>query len=353
MTGDIGVAINNDASVTDQITVTLMVKAPPGTQSMQISNSSRFVGAAWEPYQTSQTWTLAYHPDAAIYQVYVKFRHVDGTISERYDDLITLHLNTPPPPIDSTPPSGSMVINAGAEESVTPLVTLDMLASDNPGGLGVQWMYFREWKYDPLTVQWITVQSSGWMPYAESTTWELSPGSGVKYIGAWFADGANNVSNPVVIDSINLLPNDDDIGASEITQYRQSFEPGETVTITLSLDAGDADLYIWLPDSVAVPDYWSNQGGTATEQIVFTAVGGEYLIEVHGYTSAGYTLDITRSNSAPVQQSKDNITSSSFALAITSKSLPAKPLMVTRPGTAQQPEGEPQFQLFLHFVINR
>lgn len=352
MTGDTGVSINNDASVTDQITVTLSVKAPPGTQSMQISNSSRFVGADWEPYQTSQTWTLAYHPDAAIYQVYVKFRHVDGTISERYDDLITLHLNTPPPPIDSTPPSGSMVINAGTEESTTPLVTLDMLASDNAGGVGVQWMYFREWKYDPLTVQWITVQSSGWMPYAESTTWELSSGSGVKYIGAWFADGANNVSNPVIIDNINLLPNNDDIGASEVTQYRQSFEPGETVTITLSMSAGDADLYIWSPNSEAVPDYWSNQGGMATEQIVFTAVDGEYLIEVHGYTNAAYTLDITGSNSAPAQQSRFDFTMSNFALAVTGKSLPAKPLMVTQPGTAQQPEGEPQFQLFLPFVIN-
>ena len=339
--GDMGVSINEDAPLTDRVTVTLTIKAPGGTQDMMISNSSRFVAAQWEPYAASRSWVLAYYPGVTVYQVYVKFRSVDGVVSERYDDIITLDLLDPPPPVDSTPPSGDVVINAGADETDNITVTLDVLAADNPGGVGVQWMYFREWKYDPVAVQWVTVQSSDWMPYSDTTTWTMSDGTGVKYIGAWFADAANNVSTPVVLDSINLVLPGDTLGEGQVTQYRQTFTPGQTVTITLNVAGGDADLYVWRPGGSGAPDYWSNLPGTATEQLVFTAVEGEYLIEVHGYASASFTLDIAVSSGGGGQQAKSKaqlpIANLPAIITAINKPLPSQPLMTSHPGGTQMP----------------
>ena len=351
--GGEGLSINDDATTTDQVTVTLTLKALPGTRQVMVSNSSRFVAAEWEPYATTRTWVLAYHPDASVYQVYAQFRHADGTVSERYDDVITLHLAEPPPPVDSAPPSGSMVINGGTDTTSVPDVTLDVLAADNPGGTGVQWMYFREWKYDPEVVQWVIVRSSGWLPYAESTIWSLAPGTGVKYVGAWFADGANNVSNPVVLDDINLIVPGDTIGEAEVTQYRRTFEPSQQVTVTLNVASGDADLYIWRHGSTGTPDYWSNLAGTATEQVVFTAVEGEYTIEVHGYASSEYTLDIATSGDGggggaqgmTVTQTVGELTSAA------SKPLPSQPLVATKPGGAETPGEEPNQRIYLPLVV--
>jgi len=354
--GDVGMSINNDDLVTDQITVTLTLKAPPGTRQMMVSNSNRFVGADWEPYSITRTWLLAYNPYVSVYQVYARFRNVDGTISPNYNALITLHLDQPPPPIDTTPPNGSVVINVGADSTSVPTVTLDVLAADNPGGVGVKWMYFREWKYDPTVVQWAIVRSSGWISYTEnSTAWTLASGSGVKYIGAWFADAANNVSNPVAIDDINLINPSDTITSTQVTQYREAFEPGAQVTVTLAVTSGDADLYIWRSDSTGAPDYWSNQAGTATEQLVFTAVEGEYLIEVHGYgDSSQYTLNINTGGSGSVASAPRDIESGRTMykpLVVSSKPLPSHPLITTKPGAIETPNGNPKRYIYLPLVM--
>ena len=155
-------------------------------------------------------------------------------------------------------------------------------------------MYFREWKCDPLVVQRVIVHSSGWLACAGNTAWTLAPGTGVKYFGARFADGANNVSSPVALGSINLIVPGDIIGETEVTQYRQSFETSQQVTVTLVVSGGDTDLYIWHPGSVATPCR-SNLSGATAERVVFTAVEGEYLIEVHGYTGSEYSLEICTS----------------------------------------------------------
>jgi len=354
LTGDDGVSINDDVPLTEQVTVTLTLKAPPGVQDMLISNSSRFIAAQWEPYSATRSWVLAYYPGVSVYQVYVKFRSLDGTVSERYDDIITLDLVDPPPPIDSLPPSGSLVINAGAASTGALNVSLDMLAADGPGGVGVRWMYFREWKYDPVAVQWVTVRSSGWLPYADTAAWTLSDGTGMKYVGAWFADAANNVSNPVVVDSINLVLPGDTLGEQEITQYRQTFTPGETVTVTLSVTNGDADLYIWRPGGTGAPAYWSNQPGTADEQLVFTALEGEYLIEVHGYASATFTLDVVPSGSGGGLQASAGdrplvVDLLAYSMA-SNKPLPPRPLVTTYPGEAQPPSEQPDTRIFLPIV---
>ncbi len=350
MPGETGVSINYDAAVTNQPTVTLTLKAPPGIRQMMLSNSSRFVSAEWEPYLSTRSWLLDYNPDVNIYPVYVLFQHTDGTISARYDDLITLKLLTPPPSVDNTAPSGSMVINAGADATTSPVVNLDVLAMDNSGGVGVQWMYFREWEYDPVVMQWLIVNNSGWLPYADSTTWELAHGTGVKYVGAWFADAANNVSNPVILDSINLTAPDGALGETEITQYRQIFDPGHIVTVTLQVTEGDADLYIWRPGSSAIPDYWSNSASTTTEQLIFTAVEGEYLIEVHGYTDSRYTLDISTDEGDLMDEAQTVKGSSKSTNQVLSKPLPAQPLVTTKPNNMLNEE--PKIKIYLPIVLN-
>ena len=86
---------------------------------------------------------------------------------------------------------------------------------------------------------------------------------------------------------------------------------------------------------------------------MFTAVEGEYTIEVHGYASSEYTLDITTSGDGggggaqgmAVTQTVGELTSAA------SKPLPSQPLVTTKPGGAETPGEEPKQRIYLPLVV--
>ena len=89
---------------------------------------------------------------------------------------------------DVTAPHGQLTIrdSSGAAQARVHLA----LQAD----ADAQRLYLREWTLDPVSGAWTVAANSGWMPYAPSLTWKLSGGGGVKYLGAWVADAAGNVS---------------------------------------------------------------------------------------------------------------------------------------------------------------
>jgi subtilisin family serine protease len=81
------VLINDGAEKTDSVNVNLTLQAT-GASWMMISNNPDFIGAIWETYTTSKSWTLT--SGEGTKRVYVKFKDSAGNISEKVFDEIQL-----------------------------------------------------------------------------------------------------------------------------------------------------------------------------------------------------------------------------------------------------------------------
>ena len=86
---------------------------------------------------------------------------------------------------------------------------------------------------------------------------------------------------------------------------------------------------------------------------MFTAVEGEYLIEVHGYASSEYTLDIATSGDGGGSggQAMTAARTVGGLASVASKLLPAHPLVATTPGQAETPDAGPQQHVYLPLVL--
>jgi len=151
---------------------------------------------------------------------------------------------------DITPPTGTVLINMGAETTTNTLVDLTLSATDNSGV--VTGMRFSN---DGAT--WST-----WQAYATQATWTLDPPDGNKTVHAQFRDGTGNTSAPAS-DGIKLdttpVPN-------------VSFELG---TYTVGESAGSLSVKIRL----------SNAFGSDVSIDYATADGSAVAGEDYGHTA--------------------------------------------------------------------
>ncbi len=128
----------------------------------------------WVPFATSKPWTLS--SGDGVKTVYAQFRDAAQNVSAPVFDTIVL---------DTTPPSGSVVIDNNATYAVSPNVMLAISASDAASG-GIQMRF-----HDDST-DW-----TDWEPLATDKTWTLSNGDGTKIVYAQFKDALGNTSDPV------------------------------------------------------------------------------------------------------------------------------------------------------------
>ena len=89
-----------------------------------------------------------------------------------------------PVPHDHTPPTGTIVINAGATWTSTSSVTLSLSATDNSGTVA-------NMRFSNDGVTYSTPE-----PYATTKSWSLASGDGSKTVSVQFADAAGNWSQP-------------------------------------------------------------------------------------------------------------------------------------------------------------
>ena len=183
------ILINNGAaSTTSSTPVTLNLSATDysgtGIASMHFRNATTDPYSDWEPYQTTRSWVLTGDPGTK--KVYVQFMDGAGNVSDAnpasagaqgYSDAIEL--------ADTTPPTGSILINNGAASTASSTVTLNLTAADG-GGSGVASMHFRNTTTDPY---------SSWEPYQTTRTWELTGDPGTKKVYVQFMDVAGNLSD--------------------------------------------------------------------------------------------------------------------------------------------------------------
>ncbi|MFN8463996.1 MAG: CARDB domain-containing protein [Caldilineaceae bacterium] len=250
-----------------------------------------------------------------------------GTVSEatRRNNSLTRTMLVLPPSADTFAPTvDSLLVNNGATETSSPVVTATIQASDT-GGSGVAAMYLIEREFNSAARQWVAVQQTGWIPFQNSHPLTLTSRGGTRYIQAWVSDGAGNVSIAVIKTRINFVPPSDSLQAGQVRIYRRTLGLGEHLGVTLETLSGDADLYIWRPDGNQ--SWVRNLGGTATDAVGFDApVAGEYQVEVYGYTASTYHLAINAGAAAAAESESQAIT--------TAKPLRTQPIV---PPTSEPP----------------
>ena len=247
----------------------------------------------------------------------------------------------------------SFAINDGASLATSPAVTLDTTASDNPGGSGVASLLYLEYEYSQAANQWYPVQNSGWVTYATAQNnypWELLPGAGMKYMQAWAADKAGNISLYPYRAYIDYVPATDHVEQGQVRVYRYTLAAGQVFAATLTPTTGDPDLYVWSPDFPTRPPWVSNQA-SGTDQVTFSApVAGVYQIEVYGFTAADYALTFAAEAAGA---HVDNLRSSASA-SKPERTTPALPPN-SEPGMqiALPPPPVPVSKLYLPVVLRR
>lgn len=202
----------------------------------------------------------------------------------------TLTVLPPAQASDTTPPTvDRLTIEGGAQWTDIPTATLTIDASDNTGVTSV---YLVERIYNNAARQWTAIQQSGWIPFSSPYPLALSPVGGARYIQAWVADAAGNVSTHSQRGLINFLLDGDTLWQGQVRVYRVYLRSGATLVATVTPAEGDADLYVW-NEAGALVGYSDNPDLTPDTVTVVAESDGYYQIEVHGYRDSVYTLALT------------------------------------------------------------
>ncbi len=223
------VSINDGTEFCNTMGVTLVLKPDDGQGSgvteMQFSDDGS-TWSGWEPAAGTKVWILP--GGDGVKTVHVQFRDAAEYVSSAdITDDITL---------DTAPPTGTVVIDGGAQFCNSTSVTLAPAPEDGLGS-GVTQMQFSNdgsiW--------------SDWEAAAEAKAWTLEPGNGLKTAYVQFKDAAGNVSVETISSTITLDPN-------ALTAQMLLTSPVETcadrVVFSVTFNSQVAPTFI--PDAVSV-----------------------------------------------------------------------------------------------------
>jgi YD repeat-containing protein len=171
------ITINGGAASTANINVTLTLScsdAQTTCSQMIFSNDGSSYSAA-EPYGTTKSWTLA--TGAGTRTVYVKVSDTAAKWSGSFNDTILLETV-----VDTTPPTGTITINSGADVTSDRNVMLTLSCTDDYSGCS-------EMQFSNNGVGYTTPE-----PYGTAAAWILALGEGTRTVYARFKDLAGNWS---------------------------------------------------------------------------------------------------------------------------------------------------------------
>lgn len=178
------IVINGDATYTTSPVVTLTLSYfddTSGVLQVRYSNDG-FTWTSWLPPTTTKAWTLSAGDGTKT--VYYQIQDNAGWVSATYIDTIIL---------DSTPPTGSIIINGGDTYTNSPVVTLTLTYDDALSG--VMQVRFRN-----AGTSW-----GPWEPPTPTRTWTLLPPDGLKTVEYQIQDNAGLltiVSDSIVLDTV-------------------------------------------------------------------------------------------------------------------------------------------------------
>ncbi len=247
------IVINSGMDYTASTTVTLTLSASDalsGVSQMRFSNDGATWGT-WRAYATSAAWTLSAGDGTKT--VYVQYRDIAGNDSGSFTDTIIL---------DTTAPTGSVSINAGAAYTGSTAVTLTLSAADASSGV-VQMRFSND------GTAW-----TSWEAYATTRAWTLTGGDGTKTVYAQFRDALYNASGSFT-DTIVL----DTTAPTGTVSINAGAAYTNSTAVTLALSAADAgsgvaqmrfsnDGAAWSPwEPYAASKAWSIPAGDGTVMV--------------------------------------------------------------------------------------
>jgi len=256
------------------------------------------------PRSSATTPGVDWTPTAAgAYEIYAIIDPSNG-IAETYENNNTVKRTItvlPAAPDVLAPHVDSFTINGGAPSATEMGVRLDTTASDPAPSSSIAKLLFMEYEFSVGANQWVPVRASAWLDYPTANTnhaWQVMPSSGMKYLQAWAADGAGNISIFPGKAYINFLPPTQRLAQNQTQIHRYNLSSGQQLTVRVEPVSGDPDLYIWAPDHSTRPPWVSNLR-TGIDDITLTApVAGIYQIEVYGFAATEYRLIVNITTAA-------------------------------------------------------
>ena len=218
------------------VALTLSASGSNPIASMRFSNDN-VTWSAWEAYATAKAWTLA--GGDGVRTVYFQVRDSVGMVSGVFSDTIAL---------DTTAPTGNIMINFGAAYANAVAATLSLAASDAGSGLG-------EMRFSNDNATW-----TPWEAYGLSKAWTLPAGEGAKTVYAQFRDNVGRVSSSVndtiVLDTVAPT-------GSVTINGGAAFANSPAVTLALSAsDAGSGVAQMRFSNDNATWSPWENYAAT-------------------------------------------------------------------------------------------
>ncbi len=283
------IVINNNRSATNNPNVTLTLTwtdgAGSGVSRMRFSDD----GSHWTAWEALTATTAHVLPTGDDHKT-VRVQYIDkaNNKSAVFSDYILL---------DTTPPTGSIIINDGALTTTKQAVTLKLAWSDT--GAGVTRMRFSDngstWSY--------------WMLPTATRAYSLPAGNGYHTVRVQYLDGANNYS-AVYNDYIKLqLPGGKSSGATEASfslAYSGSnpIVAGNKSDATLSVvpqHANGAVSYQWYRKSCGAPEQlFGNTDATLKLKDITAPSAGQYYCEGSDDTATVNSETVTVQVAAPV-----------------------------------------------------
>ena len=204
------ILIDGGATFTNSTSVSLALSAGDagsGVDHMRFLNEGSS-WSGWEPYAASKSWTLLSGDGTKT--VYVQYRDHAGRISTSYSDSIIL---------DTTPPSGSILIEGGAVYATSSSVTLNLSATDSLSGVA-------DLRFSNNGSSWVA-----WEPYASTKGWTLDAGDGTKTVYVEYRDNAGNSSSS----------NNDTIVLDTVPPSSSATSPATTISLSFAVSWSGSD----------------------------------------------------------------------------------------------------------------
>ncbi len=153
------IQINNGDNYTTSTSVRLTLTASDATSGVyqiRYGNDDEWDAETWETYSSTKVWTITSEDDTK--KVYYQIKDNAGLVSMYLDTII----------LDTTPPTGAIIIAGDAKYTNSSSITLTLSATDALSGLA-------QMRFSNDNVTW-----SDWETYATSKQWTLLTGEGLK-----------------------------------------------------------------------------------------------------------------------------------------------------------------------------
>jgi hypothetical protein len=270
------ISINGGATYTASTSVTLSLTysdVGSGVSQVRYSNDRVWDTEAWEAPATSKAWTLTSGDGTKT--VYYQVKDSEGMLSSTYSDTIKL---------DTTPPTGSVVISGGAAYANSTSATLSLTYSDPGSGIS-QVRYSNDGVWD----------TESWEAPAASKAWTLTSGDGTKTVYYQIRNNAglasSTYSDTIKLDttvptgSIVINSGDAFVNSTSVTLSLTYVDATSGVSNVRFSNDGVWDTEAWEPATASKS--WTLLSGDGTKTVYYQ------VKDKAGLTSVTYSDSIT------------------------------------------------------------